>query len=54
MSKTEDLLEELDALWRVRYGQPLPIVAEPELIVRVMRRVEEKRQAEAAAPPAPG
>ena len=54
MSKTNDLLEELDALWRVRFGQPMPIVAEPELIVRVMRRVEEKRLAEqAAASPGP-
>ena len=42
-------MNELDALWRVRFGQPLPVVAEPEVIIRVMRRViEEKRLAKAA------
>ncbi|CAN5141200.1 hypothetical protein BH11PSE2_BH11PSE2_09860 [soil metagenome] len=43
------ILDELDALWRVRFGQPLPIRAEPEMIIRVMRIVEEKRLAEIAA-----
>jgi hypothetical protein len=42
------ILEELDLLWRVRFGQPLPVLAEPEVIVRVMRRVEEKRLAQLA------
>lgn len=42
------ILKELDALWRVRFGQPLPILAEPEVIIRVMRIVEEKRIAQAA------
>ncbi|HET9159357.1 MAG TPA: hypothetical protein VFN88_01985 [Caulobacteraceae bacterium] len=41
----EAILDELDALWRVRFGQPLPILAEPEVIIRVMRMVEEKRKA---------
>ena len=44
----EGILHELDALWRVRFGQPLPVLAEPEVIIRVMRRVEEKRLEEAA------
>ena len=44
-----NIVEELDALWRVRFGQPLPILAEPEVIIRVMRMVEEKRQAQEAA-----
>jgi hypothetical protein len=48
MSQVAAIMDELDALWRVRFGQPLPIVAEPELIIRVMRRVEEKRLAESA------
>lgn len=48
MSQLTDIMDELDALWRVRFGQPLPIRAEPELIIRVMRRVEEKRLAETA------
>ncbi|MDB5453107.1 MAG: hypothetical protein JWO33_1685 [Caulobacteraceae bacterium] len=43
------ILEELDLLWRVRFGQPLPVLAEPEVIIRVMRRVEEKRLAAMAA-----
>ena len=41
----EGVLKELDALWRVRFGQPLPILAEPEVIIRVMRMIEEKRLA---------
>jgi len=45
----EGILHELDALWRVRFGQPLPVVAEPEVIIRVMRRVEEKRLEKEAA-----
>jgi hypothetical protein len=49
MDTGKGILHELDALWRVRFGQPLPVVAEPEIIIRVMRRVEEKRLAEAAA-----
>ena len=44
----EGVLKELDALWRVRFGQPLPILAEPEVIIRVMRMCEEKRLALAA------
>jgi hypothetical protein len=44
----EGVMRELDALWRVRFGQPLPVVAEPELIIRVMRMVEEKRLAQAS------
>jgi hypothetical protein len=47
-------MAELNALWQVRFGQPLPIVAEPELIIRVLRRVEEKRIEEAAAQAAAG
>lgn len=42
------IIDELDALWRVRFGQPLPVHAEPEVIIRIMRMVEEKRQLEAA------
>jgi hypothetical protein len=44
-----NIIEELDALWRVRFGQPLPIRAEPEVIIRIMRMVEEKRLAKEAA-----
>jgi hypothetical protein len=44
-----NIVEELDALWRVRFGQPLPIRAEPEVIIRIMRMVEEKRLAKEAA-----
>jgi hypothetical protein len=44
----ETILDELDALWRVRFGQPLPVLAEPEVIIRVMRMVEEKRLAQAS------
>ena len=44
-----NIIEELDALWRVRFGQPLPIMAEPIVIIRVMRMVEEKRLAKEAA-----
>ena len=47
----EGVLKELDALWRVRFGQPLPILAEPEVIIRVMRLIEEKRLALAAREP---
>jgi hypothetical protein len=44
----EGVLKELDALWRVRFGQPLPVLAEPEVIIRVMRMIEEKRLAAAS------
>ena len=44
----EGVLMDLEALWRLRFGQPLPVVAEPEVIIRVMRMVEEKRLALAA------
>ena len=44
-----EIMDELDALWRVRFGQPLPIRAEPEMIIRIMRMVEEKRLAELPA-----
>ena len=44
-----NIIDELDALWRVRFGQPLPILAEPIVIIRVMRMVEEKRLAKEAA-----
>ncbi len=40
-----EILDELDALWRVRFGQPLPILAEPGTIIRIMRLMEEKRLA---------
>lgn len=46
------IIDELDLLWRVRFGQPLPIRAEPAVIIRVMRMVEEKRLAEEAPPTA--
>jgi len=49
-SQSATIIDELDALWRVRFGQPLPIQAEPELIIRVMRMVEEKRLAQDRQP----
>lgn len=49
-SQSTTIIDELDALWRVRFGQPLPIMAEPELIIRVMRMVEEKRLAQNSRP----
>lgn len=47
-NETTNIFDELDALWRVRFGEPLPIRAEPEMIIRVMRIVEEKRLAQEA------
>lgn len=43
------IIDELDLLWRVRFGQPLPVHAEPEVIIRIMRMVEEKRLSKAEA-----
>lgn len=45
-ASNESIIDELDLLWRVRFGQPLPIQAEPAMIIRVMRMVEEKRLAQ--------
>lgn len=47
-----NLIEELDLLWRVRFGQPLPVIAEPAVIIRVMRLIEEKKQAGEVSAPA--
>lgn len=45
-------LAHLQAVWLARFGEPPPIVAEPEIMRRVMARVLERTGAESPPPAA--
>ncbi len=46
MDRTRELFEDVETLWRERFGQPPPIRTDPCLLRKILRSLEEPQPAQ--------